>query len=284
MPPSRSHPSSSASSNSGDASAQPASRRRKGTPVKAPARAAPYPPSTSTPRAAPSAVNAPVLLKLILRDADRPVSEVDNRRHKVEVASSKLLMKKKTASGSRDVLLPAQEGFGRGHSRVRKAGLAADYIDLSAGFPGSRGRSPGARGKNKDLHPPPPHSSNPRAYSAGAPPARPSHLNHPSYPPSYASDYLAVPGPGPASTNSGRMSRAVSAGGIAPVAAYPATSAAYAAPVPSPLARSFSASGATTTDREARMRTPSNPHGVARVAELGGQGFDYALAPSYVAA
>ncbi|BGP18530.1 hypothetical protein JCM10213_002957 [Rhodosporidiobolus nylandii] len=247
------------------------SRKRKGIPHKSPARTTPYP-STSSARASSNPQQSgTVLLRVLL---SRPSSELEgNQRFKPPPALQQKKVKK--VLGQRDKLEPVQEGFGRGH-RTSRSALGAEYVDLSL-FPGAagvRGRSPGIKGKGREVAGPG------RAQSAGGPVGRRaasassgfSTNSHPYAGPS-SYDHLAVPSTG-SSGGYGRMARASSVNAAA--------AGAYAVPVPSPLARSFSANGAVTNEREARQRTPSGT-GVQRVAELGGQ-LEYSPTAGYVAA
>ncbi|GAA5889297.1 hypothetical protein JCM6882_000699 [Rhodosporidiobolus microsporus] len=303
MPPTRTHAASSSSSSDASSSAHPSaasssssSRRRKGIPHKSPARTTTTA-ITGSPSASTSAsVNGPVLLRLLLASSSR--DSLDNKRHRPAESSagSKLKLKKKSLVGARDVLPAVQEGYGRGN-RVGKRALNSDYVELGQAFPPSssagagRGRSPGAKGKARDVYGTLGRSANLGAgggtrraasastaslnYSAGTSSSAYHQQQHPTGG-SYA-DYLAVPG------SSGKMARAASVGSSV-TRTSPTMAAAYAAPVPSPLARSFSANGAVTTDREARSRVPSSSSGIARVAELGGHAFDYSPSVPYVAA
>ncbi|BGO93705.1 hypothetical protein NBRC10512_006586 [Rhodotorula toruloides] len=276
--PRQSTPTSSSSSNtSGHA---PTARRRKGVPVKSPGRSlAPSTLSSSTPagpRTLSSTVNAPHLLKVLLRDSDLPRSSLDNKRFKPAAEKAK---KKKTSQ--RDTLPPALEGYGRGRRGTSLSAITSaegDY-DLSGAYAAmGRGRSPGVhtaggrKGKANGVH----HhhlSSSARRTHAPAHFHPYAHTSSPSYQPSTS----AIPYADPS-----RMARALSAGlahamppaSIAPPHLahppqpyYPPIPPSSAVPVPSPLARSFSASGA---ERLARQRTPSGSTGVARVAELAG--------------
>ncbi|GAA5969502.1 hypothetical protein JCM11641_008135 [Rhodosporidiobolus odoratus] len=255
-------------------------RRRKGVPYKSPARtttqstsASPLSSTSSTP-INPSSSSHPtpqLLLRLLL---SRPASELDNKRYKPPPTSSPAHQQKviKKVLGQRDRLEPAQEGFGRGR-RTARAALSADYVDLSQGFPGTttaRGRSPAVKGKATAVV-----AGNGRTGAGAAANARRAYAGN---------DYLPVASTSsshyghnaPAST--GRMSRAVSANGAH-------LSPSYAAPIPSPLARSFSASGIEMDERDARSRAPSAAamSGAQRLADLGGR-FDYSAPTGFVAA
>ncbi|BGP26523.1 hypothetical protein Rt10032_c11g4527 [Rhodotorula toruloides] len=257
----------------------PTARRRKGVPVKSPGRSlAPLAPSASTvagPGALPPTVNALHLLRVLLRDSDLPASSLDNRRFK---PAAEKVKKKKTSQ--RDTLPPALEGYGRGRRGTSLSAIAAAEgdFDLSGAYAAmGRGRSPGAhapaggrKGKANGVqhH----HSSSARRTHHVPAHFQPyAHTSSP-YPPSTS----AVPYADPS-----RMARALSAGlahAVQPASitpphhahpqpSYPTLQASSAVPVPSPLARSFSANGA---ERLARQRTPSGSNGVARVAELAG--------------
>ncbi|GAA5832701.1 hypothetical protein JCM11251_005726 [Rhodosporidiobolus azoricus] len=294
MAPTRSHPASSSSSSDASSSAHLApssasSRRRKGIPHKAPTR---NDTSTSTTTSSAKSVNAPVLLRLLLSTADSH-SSLDNKRHRPVSPPVKTTkdVKKKSLVGARDVLPAVQEGYGRGNRTSRRA-LSTDYLDLGQAFPPSasaRGRSPGvAKGKAREVY----GGRMPGSVGANGG-RRTTSLNYaagnqiPPYSYGVGADYLSVPPPaGSHPPSTANMTRAASVGSSS--AHHTRTSptmaaAAYAAPVPSPLARSFSANGAVTSEREARSRIPS-ANGIARVAELGGHAFDYSPPAPYVAA
>ncbi|GAA5869092.1 hypothetical protein JCM8547_008695 [Rhodosporidiobolus lusitaniae] len=289
MPPLRpsrpSHKQSTSSSSSSESAPPPPSHRRKGVPRKAPARSMPYPSSSTSP--APPAPSGSSLLRLFLLQQSRPL---DNLRFTPPPKQPATKNGKKKVVGTRDQLLPVQEGFGRGSRRTVKSALADDYLPLATSS--HRGRSPGVKGKGKETY----GGVGRGAYSAGgrrAGSATSSHfspaagaggqsgISSPYYaaPSSYPAELLSVPGSSSsysaAAGPSGKMSRAASAGGGAGGGGVQ-----YSAGVPSPLARSFSANGT----RDARARTPSNPNGAARVAELGGFGLDFSPTANYVAA
>ncbi|GAA6031534.1 hypothetical protein JCM8097_006504 [Rhodosporidiobolus ruineniae] len=303
MPPTRSHhaPSSSSASSSKSAVAPssasaPSHRRRKGVPKKSPTSTS----TPSTPSSSAIAINAPVLLKLLLRDGASSSASLDNRRFKLPAKPPV----KKVKQGQRDQLLPSNPSFGRGQRKTARS-LSDDFVDPTLPSPAAlssvgthRGRSPSTRvvGSGRGT----PYGAagagtGGRATSRRALSAASEHAYHDPYIAPYASAGPSSISYGVQATNgtaTGKMSRAHSQSSANPHLApplplssssTPAAQYAYGAPVPSPLARSFSANGAVTSDREARQRTPSS-NGFARVAELGGHGLTYSPAANYVAA
>ncbi|GJN92605.1 hypothetical protein Rhopal_005640-T1 [Rhodotorula paludigena] len=268
--PSASRPAPSASS----ASTAPASsslRKRKGIPHKAPARTAPYPTPTSSSQ----------LLRVLLRDADRPSSSLDNRRCVLPPPRSDRKQRKKPGIGSRDALPPAPEGYGRGR-RATNSALPSIFLaegDYEASTAGSRGRSPGAgvgsrrtavssvRGglgtsasRRGPTSPRQQHQATMASTSAAA------GAGYYAAPPYHHAAAAELPYHPSAAASPSRMARALSAGAphFVPTPPYFSTPPVQAAAtVPSPLARSFSANGAERVDRQ---RTPS---GLGRAVDLG---------------
>ncbi|BGP50288.1 hypothetical protein JCM10450v2_006204 [Rhodotorula kratochvilovae] len=275
--PTRPRPAASAPApSSSSASPSTARPRRKSAPHKSPARTSPTSPSTTsavrTSPGAAAALDAPALLRLLLREGARPSSSLDNRRFRPTAASPGKnggigdgQQKKKKGGGgvgSRDALPPPLVGYGRGRraTSTALAGIFAAEGEAESGGRSARGRSPGAaaaagQGARRAVS----VTGTGRARAAAHPYAQ------------GPQGYYAAP-PVAAEYSPNRMARALSAGvASALVPVSPVYYAATGAAGPSPLARSFSAGGA---DRAARMRTPSG-NGVARVVELGGHVGDY---------